>query len=53
MSTQQVLNIPTAVSQATIEQWLKGLEQTTELAFFRRVGGRHASMLRALGKYIG
>jgi hypothetical protein len=41
MSTQQVLNIPTAVSQATIEQWLKGLEQTTELAFFRRVGGRH------------
>ncbi|EFD5316983.1 TPA: hypothetical protein ROA69_004635 [Escherichia coli] len=41
MSTQQVLNIPTAVSQATIEKWLKGLEQTTELAFFRRVGGRH------------
>lgn len=41
MSTQQVLAIPTAISQTSINNVLKGLEQTNELAYFRRVGGRH------------
>ncbi|MGP2978006.1 hypothetical protein ACTVLL_12750 [Serratia nevei] len=43
MSTQQVLNTPVtaAVPTTEIDNLLKGLEQTTELAYFRRVGGRH------------
>ncbi|CQH45371.1 hypothetical protein ACQ26G_002416 [Yersinia enterocolitica] len=41
MSTQQVLNLPTTISASAIDNVLKGLEQTNELAYFRRVGGRH------------
>ncbi|EPE7488410.1 hypothetical protein QL185_04595 [Cronobacter malonaticus] len=41
MSTQQVLSIPTTVTQTIIDNTLRGLEQTNELAYFRRVGGRH------------
>jgi hypothetical protein len=42
MSTQQLLNITTtAPSATTVDNLLKALEQTTELAYFRRVGGRH------------
>ncbi|MEK6491413.1 hypothetical protein WNJ68_27595 [Klebsiella grimontii] len=41
MSTQQIINIPTTTPQATIDLVFKGLEQTNELAYFRRVAGRH------------
>jgi hypothetical protein len=37
MSTQQVLSIPTTITQAVIDITLRGLEQTNELGYFRRV----------------
>jgi hypothetical protein len=33
--------IPTTITQAVIDITLRGLEQTNELGYFRRVGGRH------------
>ncbi|MBU9847141.1 hypothetical protein [Rahnella ecdela] len=41
MSTQQVLNLNPQISITALDNVLKGLEQTTELAYLRRVAGRH------------